>query len=383
MTSNAGDFVKMTFPNTHVNRLTWHPILPYLVCVTNDENRWTVLAISIGTPQESHLMWKKEVRLPEPANAGTLIALSHHPSHPWLLLLFEQGLHLWDYQKDEYVARSKLPRGVTKAGGFFPDTERVWTLSIASSGSVDWSVWNYQDDTYQEYELERYAHYGRGAVLHPSGLLIGALWSGYACGYLVHRVQPLSDGVLGYYEHPTVERDEYENYLPAFSPDGNLFAFVANAYVSGGTNMGCVCIYEVETAILQTSFSTGSTKLNERGLQFANAATTLVYSVDEYLNFHEQARDWKLTSVKMPSAIQSFTGHSLLGLYAIALENEVIVLVGESTNGPQNQSSQQSRISSDAESLAQMFRSQREEVAERFLVTNERYLRPVGSSNDA
>src|SRR5215469_4912979 len=152
MTSHAGNFTKITFPLTRVNRLTWHPILPHLICVTQDENLCTVSAVSIDAHQESHLMWKMDVSLPEPGNAGTLIAVSHHPFYPRLLLLFEQGLHLWDYQKGVDIAHRRLARGVTIAGGFFPDTERIWTLPIASSGSVDWGVWNYHDDTYQEYE---------------------------------------------------------------------------------------------------------------------------------------------------------------------------------------------------------------------------------------
>jgi hypothetical protein len=229
--------------------------------------------------------------------------------------------------------------------------------------------------------LERYDHYGHGAVLHPSGLLIGALWNASACGYLLHRVQPLSSGVLGYYEQPTIERSEYEDYLPAFSPDGTLLAFVVNPYRGGGTNMGRVCIYEIETATLQASFPTGSTQLNEQGLQFVNAATTLVYCVDEHLHIHEQAKDWELTSVKMPSSIQSFAGHPLLGLYAVALKDEVIVLVGKSGQVSLNQSSQQSQRASDAEALVQALRSQAQEAAEHFLAMNESHLRPVGSSD--
>src|SRR5690348_1773249 len=104
MTSNAGGFTTITFPKTPVNRLAWHPILPHLLCVTHDENHCTISAFSIDLTQESHQMWKKDVWLPESANTGRLIAVSHHSSHSWLLLPFEQGLYLWDYQKDEHIA---------------------------------------------------------------------------------------------------------------------------------------------------------------------------------------------------------------------------------------------------------------------------------------
>src|SRR6266567_257679 len=243
--NNSTAFTRLHFKHDGIHKLTWHPWRPYLVCVakrgallTEEEGPanntsssvspsdvpFTVTVLAFNNQQALMLpVWEAIVAIPGRFGTSKLISINHHFSHPWLLFIFERGLYLWDYQNTIGIANRVLLRAVAKNGGFFPVTNCAWTLPLSSSGSVDWGVWEYQHDTYHEYELERYDHYGRGAALHPSGLLIGALWNAYACGYLIHSVQEVADGVLGYYEQPTAKRTEYENYAPAFSPDGALF----------------------------------------------------------------------------------------------------------------------------------------------------------------
>ncbi|HAA11376.1 MAG TPA: hypothetical protein DCE41_06590 [Cytophagales bacterium] len=131
-------------------------------------------------------------------------------------------------------------------GGDFGEGSYIHFSIPAYSGSVDWAIWNYASNTYNEYPLERYAQYSRGAVLHPSRQLIGACWSAHQCGFLIHVAQP-RDEQLHYFEFgEEVQRHEYEAYGLSFSADGSKIAYLTDPYVAGHDRTETLCVYGLD-----------------------------------------------------------------------------------------------------------------------------------------
>jgi uncharacterized protein (TIGR02996 family) len=253
-------------------------------------------------------------------SAGELLrALAVAAWHDRFLLVYDAALEVWDAAEPRPHASRALPRHV-RGGGLFPDAARAWTLPEASSGSVDWGVWNPSRDEYREWPLERFDHYGRGAALHPSGLLIGACWNAYQCGYLIHEV---AGGGMVSYARPAVVRDEYEAYLPAFSPDGTRFAFVCNQYTSGA-DLGVVCVHDLASGRELTAFSSGS-RLGEVGLQFVNAGKDLAFAAEKAVKVRDPETGDLRETHETPGSVRALAGHPEAGLYAAAHERGLTV----------------------------------------------------------
>ena len=178
------------------------------------------------------------------ATNGNLKSASLHDNSELALLVFETSvilLSLTDYRIKKQIHRED---GFLKGG--FMNAGVAYVIIPALAGSVDWSYWNYEESNFQEYELERYGHYGRGAVLHPSRKLIGSCWSAYASGLLLHFAIP-ENGRLQYFNLGDEEcyRTEYEAFAPSFNPEGDKFAFIVNPYNSGAMNIEKLCIYDL------------------------------------------------------------------------------------------------------------------------------------------
>ncbi|CAA9201270.1 hypothetical protein FLA105534_03506 [Flavobacterium bizetiae] len=171
------------------------------------------------------------------------IALNDNTTYA--LLVFEKKSVI--VRLSDYSIFCQLERNDGFLDGAFAEKNTVYLTIPASSGSVDWSFWDYVNNDFQEYELERYEHYGRGAVLHPSKKLIGACWSAYQSGFLIHSAVP-ENKRLKYFNFGENEcsRSEYEASCPSFNTDGDKIAFIVNPYLGGQENIEKLCIYDIE-----------------------------------------------------------------------------------------------------------------------------------------
>lgn len=161
------------------------------------------------------------------------------------LLIFKQKAIVVDLQNFSITNEIKRKEGFID--GTFSHGDTIHLKIPAPSNSIDWCIWNIKSNDFQEYQLERFDHYGRGAVLHPSQKLIGACWSAYNCGFLIHTTSPVNNR-LQYFDFGDKEcsRPEYEAYAPSFNNRGNYIAFVVNPYVGGQKNVEKLCVYDIE-----------------------------------------------------------------------------------------------------------------------------------------
>lgn len=161
-----------------------------------------------------------------------------------ILLTFEKDAVLYSLTRNKI--QNKLHRDEAFLKGGFAKNTCAWFTIPASSGSVDWSYWNYETNDFQEYELERFDHYCRGAVIHPNHELIGACWNAYESGFLIHLANPEKKR-LKYFDFGEngCDRTEYELYAPALNFKGNQIAFVVNPYLGARKNIEKVCIYDI------------------------------------------------------------------------------------------------------------------------------------------
>lgn len=176
---------------------------------------------------------------------GKLKDISLNESLIHALLIFDQRAILLNLQ--DFSINCEIERKDGFLDGTFANEELVYLKIPASSGSVDWSIWDIKNNDFQEYELERYDHYGRGAVMHPSKKLIGACWSAYQSGFLIHTTTP-ENNRLQYFDFGDNEcsRSEYEAFAPSFNSRGDKIAFVVNPYLGGQKNIEKLCVYEIE-----------------------------------------------------------------------------------------------------------------------------------------
>lgn len=161
------------------------------------------------------------------------------------------ALLVFDHQSlivrlSDYTVYRQLEREVGFLGGGFAEEGRIYLTIPAPSGSVDWSFWDYEKNHYQEYELERYDHYGRGAVMHPGKKLIGACWNAYQSGFLIHSAIP-ENKRLKYFDFGDEEcsRPEYEAFAPSFNLKGDKLAFVVNPYLGWHQNIEKLVVYDI------------------------------------------------------------------------------------------------------------------------------------------
>lgn len=209
---------------------TEHPIeIPNLMCATWHPFQRTLFAVAKGESNSiichifdiHELKVKRQTTLDIPTsdNLVTFTDMSHHPELQLIQLTAPDCLMVINYETSTIISMLKYKNGELWRGGFYPDDQHVWTISRGLGVNL-WGIWNYQTNTYSEFEWEHIGNYARGAVLHPSGQLIGALWNDHQCGYYLHLAEP-QNGNLHYFEEPVPDaRDEYENYSPCFSPDG-------------------------------------------------------------------------------------------------------------------------------------------------------------------
>lgn len=295
--------------------IVWHPDNARLICVTQDAASTKVNCIVLEV-SESGFVTQNHLTVNDVFGVGQVRFVAHHNTKPFILLIFPTRLCVWDYESDLIISASdSLPQ--LHGGGFLHDEEKTWVLVEADSSNVDWGIWNYRSNKFSVYELERHDHYGRGAVLHPSGLLIGALWNAYECGYHIHDVQPTEERLF-YFSQPSPERREYEAYEPTFSPDGRLFAFLVNPY-TGWENYSKACVYDIMSANLVAEFDAGI-GFDQKQFQFACGDKQLAFyreKANSLCVFDLNTQDF-FAILQIPERISYFAAHRLYGLYAVA-----------------------------------------------------------------
>jgi hypothetical protein len=258
------------------------------------------------------------------ADCESLVSISMHRTRTWIAAVFDYGLVILDFEKQSIVASRSVRRRL-QGGGFYPDLSKVWTLPEADSGSVDWGVWEIESGTYCEYELERCDHYGRGAVLHPGGELIGACWSAYECGYFAHLIG--TEGRMGFFAQPAAERPEYEAYSPAFSADGKYFAMICNPYTNSAAK-GTLCVFEFETAKLLWELPQVCAIVDPAPAFLAGGAQ-IAFCAGDTLRVHDSAAGRLVRRIDLGGSAVALAGHPLLGMSAVADARGVRVFLDE------------------------------------------------------
>ena len=182
------------------------------------------------------------------SNGEKLINVVLQDNSEFALLLFEKQAILINLS--DYSFYKSIERQEGFLTGSFGEEDIIHFSIPASSGSVDWAIWNYQTGNFQEYELERYDHYGRGAILHPSKKLIGACWNAYESGFLIHLAHP-ENKRLKYFDFSDNQcnRPEYEAFAPSFNYEGDKIAFVVNPYLGGRKNIEKLCCYNISEQV--------------------------------------------------------------------------------------------------------------------------------------
>ncbi|KAA2240566.1 hypothetical protein F0L74_30930 [Chitinophaga agrisoli] len=160
-----------------------------------------------------------------------------------LLIFSKNEAIIFSFPENSIISKLRRDTGFI-TGGFYDDNT-IWFTVPAPAGSVDWAYWDLTTGGLQVYELDRQDHYGRAAVLHPSKRLIGACFSAYASGFLLHTAQALN----GQLYYANLEDDgcacrEYELYAPSFSLDGGRFAVIVNQFVSM-EDQEKLCVYDM------------------------------------------------------------------------------------------------------------------------------------------
>lgn len=320
----SSEFTSGDYEKAGVICAAWHPSKPNLICIVISPSNETSCAIL--KVEKGQLTLVSETIIGPLKTPEQIRDVAHHPKLPHLLVTSDRHLLIWDYADNRLIKEIELDSFETKRGGFYADDQRAWSLSLDEHrAGHDWVIWDYSANEIHRYELEKRGHYGRGATLHPSGLLIGAAWNAYECGYFIHASAPKS-GELHYYSQPAPERSEYEAYEPCFSPDGQRFALVVNPYVAMRKNYSRVCVYNIETAELELEFYPG-TSLNEGQLQFAHEGKTLAFREIETNKFYvfNATTSKRITTLNTSSDIKYFAGHRLFGYYAAVHETGVSV----------------------------------------------------------
>ncbi len=349
----------MKFTRQNVSLVSWHPVELQLVTATIENDHTLNLCLLEVSAQQLRCI--EQTTIAKPVEFGNPIAIKLHPRSSHILLICENGLLVLNDISGTLIGSTRLDRAIQN-GGFYPDESLVWTLPTAASACVDWGVWRYDTNVYQEYELERYDHYGRGATLHPSGRLIGACWNAYASGYLIHRIA--SDNRMGYYANPAPERSEYEAYHPAFSADGALFAMICNPFLGGfRANLGRLCIYHIETAELIAEYSTKS-KLGEIAIAFVQGSEKIAFCTSDRIVIHRVGANQHPTIMRCESPIHCFAGHPLRSAFAVVAKRELSVLIEDD------------RAINSAIDYLERNRA----IADRFICDNEQQFYLVGST---
>lgn len=290
-------------------------------------------------------------------NIGEFSHLAIDSQRNYLLLTFQNHLVIWDIGNDSQIATIHIEGNGLFNGGFYPDKPQCWSLSRDQyNAGYDWVIWKYETNEITIHELET-DDYGRGATLHPGGVLIGALWNAYECGYYIHTLVS-DDSKMRYFRQPSAGRPEYENYSPCFSPDGKQFAFIANPYLGMRQNYSKICIYDLETAELVNEFHTGLS-LRERQLQFINNGTAIAfYEQDSKKAYVFEPLNGKRTAtLKARNTIRYLDGHLTLGCLALAHDTGVTIYHNKTSNDFNHE-----------------FLHTATEVANRFITTNEQHL---------
>jgi hypothetical protein len=214
----------------------WNTVVNSIIVVSQEG---LLLKLDVLNPLDGEILASTVVPV-----AGELKAVGLHDDLDFALLVFEQVTQIIDLR--DGTTLNALERESGFLGGEFGLNSEVHLAIPADSGSVDWCIWDYLANAYNEYQLERHDHYGRGAVLHPSKQLIGACWNAYQSGFLMHVRDQENKRLLFYdFGKDACARPEYEAYAPAFSPDGDVFAFVANPYLGWHQNIEKLCAYRI------------------------------------------------------------------------------------------------------------------------------------------
>lgn len=270
------EYIPFTLPLSNVQGLAWHPFEPKLITIRVMPN--TKLMCSVLNVRGKQLLITSETEILLSKPYGEIIAITHHPDLPQILIVSSTHVFIWNYDDNCIVQIIDVGKYKLRRGDFYPNKQLVWLLTKSYSDTEnEWLIWNYETNIISQYDLElnQYGDYSRGSILHPSGELICALWSGSYCGCVLHTAHPKNESLF-YFSEPIIERGEYEAYEHCFSSDGKYVAFFTNPFLGHHENHSKICVYEIETGEIALEFYTG-TNLYEKQLQFMESDNAIAF----------------------------------------------------------------------------------------------------------
>jgi hypothetical protein len=362
---DAREFDKLVYSSENIKCSVWHPTNRILIAIKLDNGK---LICIVFDEVNYNLTVESETEIPLLFSIDDVTNLSHHSKKTLILITCKQYLIVWNYFKNDVTCSVKTDGNEFVSGGFYPESRFSWSLRLSRHrADYEWVILDVENNEYSTYTVEHEDHYSRGSTLHPSGLLIGANWNAYSCGYYVHESQPRGDH-LHYFVKPSSVRREYEAYNPCFSPNGQYFAFIVNPFLAMHQNYSKVVVYDIETAELKIEFHTGSRSFGAYGLKFAHSGRTLIFyeTNSHIMNIFNAESGRKIASLNLESHISYLSAHRLYGYYTV-IENKGITVFMDR---------------SDEEALDKDFDMESKEVAERFIKENTEYLIEVGDYFD-
>ncbi|MFW9873972.1 MAG: hypothetical protein ACFFG0_12770 [Candidatus Thorarchaeota archaeon] len=290
--------------------LAWHPtelVLAILKEEPDQKYKIEIFEIEDNTIiKKSDFLVKSEFKLLRDIG---LVDIRLHEQNPWLLIIHNKGAMICDYKEQKTIYSSTNVAEETfhiVRGGFFPNNPLVWLIHRQYGDNeipAYWEIWNYQSNEQEIYHLNS-GYNVLDAVLHPSGEIMGAVWStGDSNGYGIHTSKPELDLLCSYLNLKHKEKLRYLNEIshtksggmngsPTFSPEGRLFAFFTENY--GYDPRSKICIESLETGdnlidfdIDEKVYLDYDTSKYKWSLQFINSGTQVAFYVNDTIYIYD------------------------------------------------------------------------------------------------
>jgi hypothetical protein len=253
---------------------------------------------------------------------GSFSMIAIHPKMPQVLIIGNKGCLIYNYDVQS-ITTSLFNQDLTGKGGFFPEEPQVWLEAWKSNGWVDWGIWDYQENKFEIVNIECIGDYSRGASLHPSGQLVGTIWSAHCCGYSIHQSKPI-EKVLWYYEEPATVRYEYECREPCFSNDGKYFAFITDEFCSTNRE-NKLLLFDISIAQSIDEWVI-SGALDQTNLHFINNSQYLAFRIENTIYLYHSKLILPIMTINSINPILNFQGHPIYEILALLEADKVKIM---------------------------------------------------------
>lgn len=124
-----------------------------------------------------------ELHIPCENRFGALVGLEHHPASPFLLVIWEHFIQIWDYEKRRMIGIRALSQ--CAESGYFRKNPNQVSVILNMGGRA--AIWDCQRGCYQEFNLLNH-DVANFVCLHPSDelLLVSSDWDWQICQAFFH-----------------------------------------------------------------------------------------------------------------------------------------------------------------------------------------------------